>query len=74
MGKIRVGLIRCDTHGMYYGPQMAKHDPALFDLPTPWEPDPRHSWMRGGNHYYFYTNYGDPRQMTAPVVEGFEVV
>jgi len=59
---------------MYYGPQMAKHDPALFDLPTPWEPDPRHSWMRGGNHYYFYTNYGDPRQMTAPVVEGFEVV
>ena len=74
MAKIRVGLIRCDTHGMYYGPQMAEHDPAVFDLPVPSESEPRHSWMRGGNHYYFYTNYNDPRQLTVPSVDGFEVV
>ena len=74
MSNIRVGLIRCDTHGLYYGPQMAKHDAALFDLPVPAECETRHSWMRGGNHYYFYTMYGDPRRMTAPKVKGFEIV
>jgi len=53
---------------------MAKHDAALFDLPVPAECETRHSWMRGGNHYYFYTMYGDPRRMTAPKVKGFEIV
>ena len=74
MANIRVGIIRCDTHGMYYGPQMAEHDAALFDQPVSPSPDLPHSWMAGGNHYYFYTNYGDPLKMTVPSVEGFEVV
>ena len=71
---IRVGLIGCDTHGMWFGPQMQKHDPLLFQLPIPIDEKNQYSWMRGGNHYYFYTYYGNPTRMTAPFVEGFEIV
>jgi len=71
---IRVGLIGCDTHGMWFGPQMQKHDPLLFSLPLPMDQPSKYSWQHGGNHYYFYTNYGNPTHMTAPFVEGFEIV
>ncbi|MSR65525.1 MAG: hypothetical protein EXS18_07070 [Verrucomicrobiae bacterium] len=74
MKKIRVGLIRCDTHGMYYGPLMEKHDPLVFDLPVPISQPVSDSWMRGGNHYYFYTKYNDPTLMTSEPVTGFELV
>ena len=30
MGKIRVGLIRCDLHSMYYGALMFKYDPIVL--------------------------------------------
>jgi predicted dehydrogenase len=33
MKKIRVGLIRCDTHGLWYGPLMAEHDPMVLQRP-----------------------------------------
>jgi predicted dehydrogenase len=59
---------------MWYGAQMQKHDPILFMLPVPMDQPGTYSWMHGGNHYYFYTNYGDPTYMTAPFVEGFEIV
>ncbi len=71
---IRVGLIGCDTHGLWFGAQMQKHDPLLFMLPIPMDEPGTYSWMHGGNHYYFYTNYGNPTRMTAPFVEGFEIV
>ncbi len=71
---IKVGLIGCDTHGLWYGAQMQKHDPILFSLPVPMDQPATYSWMHGGNHYYFYTYYADPTQMTAPFVEGFEIV
>ena len=73
---IRVGLIRCDTHGAYFAPLMTRHDPTLFDQPVPMDqPDDIHyTWMAGGNHYYFYTAYPDPRQMTVPFIEGFDLV
>ena len=71
---IKVGLIGCDTHGMWFGAQMQKHDPLLFDLPIPMSEKSSYTWMRGGNHYYFYTYYGNPTYMTAPFVEGFEIV
>ena len=71
---IRVGLIGCDTHGMWFGPQMQKHDSLLFSLPVPMDQPSKYSWMRGGNHYYFYTYYGNPTHMTAPFVDGFEIV
>lgn len=71
---IRVGLIGCDTHGMWFGPQMQKHDPLLFRLPIPLDQKSPYTWMRGGNHYYFYTSYSSPAHMTAPFVEGFKIV
>ncbi len=71
---IRVGLIRCDFHGMWFGPQMQKHDPLLLNLPVQPDEPSKHSWMRGGTHYYFYTYYADKTLMTAPFVEGFKIV
>lgn len=71
---IRVGLIGCDTHGMWFGPQMQEHDPILFSLPVPPDQPSKYTWMRGGIHYYFYTYYGSVTHMTAPTVEGFEIV
>ena len=72
---IRVGLIRCDMHGMYYGALMAKHDPLRLREPlkTRAYVRPRNSWMAGGAHFYFYTAYSDPAKITVPTVDGFEV-
>lgn len=74
MSTIRVGLIRCDTHGMWFGPQMMAHDARLLERPTD---DPElgnyASWLRRGVHYFFYTHYCAPDRMTAPVVPGFEI-
>ena len=64
MNKIRVGLINCDLHGMYYAALMAKHDPlALRDDPVD---------RRGyAVHLYFYTNYQKPKSITVPTAAGF---
>lgn len=72
---IRVGLIRCDTHGMWFGPQMQSHDSVLLERAV-LLPDDRpstYSWMTRGTHYFFYSHYGAPRRMTAPRVEGFQI-
>lgn len=72
---IRVGLIRCDTHGMYYGALMAKHDPLRLREPLRDREgvQAKQSWMAGGAHFYFYTAYSDPRRITVPTVDGFEI-
>jgi len=62
MEKIRVGIINCDTHGLWYGAQMGDHDPYQLRALAP------------GIHFYFYTAYGEPERMTAPFIEGFEIV
>ena len=73
MALIRVGLIRCDTHGLWYGPLMAEHDPLVFQRPRlPVEPG-HYSWMTGGLHQFFYTNYDDILNMSVPFVGGFEI-
>ena len=59
---IRVGLIRCDLHGIYYGALMADHDPLIL----------REKY--GGAHFYHYTYYNDARRITVETVEGFEIV
>ncbi len=73
MSRIRVGLIRCDTHGLWFGPLMAEHDPLAFQRPM----DPRHphpyTWQAGGCHKFFYSDYADPTRMTVPFVGGFEI-
>ena len=33
--KIRVGLIRCDLHGVYYAALMEEHDPLKLRSPRP---------------------------------------
>ncbi|MEX2306881.1 MAG: Gfo/Idh/MocA family oxidoreductase [Pirellulales bacterium] len=73
---IRTGLIRCDTHGMWFGLQMQEHDSVLIERPICFEDDRcgKYSWMTRGCHYFFYTHYSAPRRMTAPCVEGFEIV
>lgn len=73
---IRVGIIRCDLHAMYYGALMCKHDPFL--LRDPFGPGRKlkgkYSWETGGAHFYFYTNYGNAAQIMVPTVEGFDIV
>ena len=70
---IKVGLIRCDTHGIYYGPLMAPHDPLKLQRPVDLDDDPPHSWMNGVTHYYFYGYCADPRVCTVETVDGFEI-
>lgn len=72
--KIRTGLIRCDTHGMWYGPLMADHDPMVLQRPSEGTEENSYSWQSGGIHMFFYGNYGNPRQMSVPFVGGFEIV
>ena len=70
---IRVGLIRCDTHGAYFGSLFAKHDPLRLQMPQPIDKEARYSWQHGGTHFYFYTNYANPRQLSVDFVEGFRL-
>lgn len=65
MRKIKVGLIRCDLHGLYYGILMFPHDPvAVRDDKI----------VRGhAAFFYHYMNYNDPRLITVPTVSGFEL-
>ncbi len=74
MEKIRVGLIRCDMHGMYYSALMAEHDPLRLQKPMEDSAGAPYSWMTGGAHFYFYTFYSDPARMTVPRLHDFEIV
>ena len=64
MKSIRVGIIRCDLHALYYGALMARHDPGLLR-------DPK---LALGAHFYFYTHYSQVNRMTVPTVPGFRIV
>ncbi len=73
---IRVGLIHCDTHGMYYGALMDKHDPLLSIVPLMKKRKikAKYSWQKGGLTIYFYTDYANPKKITVPTVDGFQIV
>ena len=74
MKPIRVGIIRCDMHAIYYAALIDKHDPLLLRGPDLLGPKNRkYSWFGGGGHFYFYTHYADPRKMTVPSVKGFRI-
>ncbi len=62
---IRVGLIRCDLHAMYYGVLMFKHDPIVL----------RDDKIGRGHaaYFYFYTHYNQPRRLMVPNVSGFNL-
>src|SRR5690606_1356410 len=70
---IRVGMLRSDSHAMWYGPLMAQHDPKALQNPTDPTEEFRYSWQSGGFHNYFYSRYGRPLEMTAPYVGGFQI-
>ena len=70
---IRVGLIRCDTHGAYFSALCARHDPLRLQHPLPIDQEATYSWQHGGAHFYFYTNYSDPRQISVDFIDGFEL-
>lgn len=72
--KIRVGLIRCDTHGAYYGALMDRHDPLRLQRPLDADDRGHYSWQTGGAHFYFYTDYADASRMTVEAVDGFRLV
>lgn len=74
MAPIRVGLIRCDSHGAYYAPLMQAHDPAVLRMSMSLDTPYRYSWQHGGSHYYFYTKYNKPHTITVETVPGFEIV
>jgi predicted dehydrogenase len=59
---------------MYYAPLFEKHDPLRFRVPAPEGQPRRYTWQAGGNWYYFYTHYADPKRMTVEQVDGFELV
>jgi len=52
---------------------MAEHDAKLLQRPMPPEEPHHYTWQAGGVHKFFYTNYANPLQMTAPFVGGFEI-
>lgn len=71
--KIRVGIIRCDIHGMWYGALMDDPDIELLQRPMSWDKPYTYSWQYGLVHYYYYSEYRHPTTMTARKVEGFEI-
>lgn len=73
MKKIRVGLIRCDSHGAYFGALMAEHDPLRLRTPLDDVTKKKYTWQLGAAYFWFYTFYCGPTQMTAPFVGGFEI-
>jgi hypothetical protein len=60
MNSVRLGLVRCDTHGYYYGAMLDRCDPSLLQ---------KHNYVV---HHYFSSIY-DPTQLTMPRVGGFQL-
>ncbi len=60
MEKIRLGLIRCDTHGYYFGAMLAPCDPLLLQ---------KNDYVV---HHYFSDIY-DAKKLTMPKVQGFDL-
>lgn len=60
MGKIKLGVIRADTHAYYFGAMMNRPDPLLFQ---------KNDYVC---HHYFSDIY-DPTKITGPRVAGFEI-
>jgi len=65
--KIRVGLIRADSHGMYFSALMDELDARLLNAPPTELKNPPCSWMTGSYHPYFFET-SDIAKMTAPTI------
>jgi len=60
---IRVGMIGCDLHMLYYGALMQEHDPLVL----------RDTGRGQSAFFYMYLHYASPTTMTAPFVGGFDI-
>jgi len=58
--KIRLALLRCDTHGYWYGPFLAKCDPLLLE-------------QHDHECYYYFCEVKWADRLRTPVVPGFEI-
>lgn len=58
---INVGLIGCDTHGIYFGALMHDHDPLTLRK------------FHNTSFFYFYTRHNDPTERTVPKAERFRI-
>jgi len=75
MKPIRVGIIRCDLHAVYYAALFARHDPLRLRHHHHTKSGKiRDSWQTGGAYFYHYLHYSQPLKMTAPFVPGFRLV
>lgn len=63
MKPVRVGIINCDLHAIYYVVPMCVHDPSLL-----WDVE-----VGQGAAYYFHTIYNAPYSLQVPKITGFEV-
>ena len=65
MDPIRIGMINCDLHAMYYAALMEGYDPVEL----------RDDTVGRGHaaYFYFHLCYADGRVRTAPTVGGFEI-
>lgn len=65
MDPIRIGMVNCDLHALYYAGLMGGYDPIdLRDDTT----------GRGHSAYfYFYLQYNDARRITVPTVDGLRI-
>ncbi len=71
---IRVGVIRADTHAVWYGVLMDEHDPRKLQHPWPDDQEVTYGWQRGGTVFrYFYAAPGAPTEMTVEPVDGFQI-
>ena len=60
LSKIRVGIIRCDTHALWYAPYFEKPDPQ------------RYRDAHRGLHYYHY-KWDDPEKMRLGTIPGMTI-
>ena len=58
--KIRVGIIRCDTHGYWYAPYFERPDPKLYRE------------AHRGCHFYHY-RWDDPGRMRLDAPSGMTI-
>jgi len=59
--RIRLGVVRCDTHAYYFGALMARCDPLLLE---------KHNKIV----HYYATDWYDPKHIILPTTYDFEIV
>ncbi len=59
--KIRLAIVRCDTHGYYFGALMARCDPLLLE-------------KYNKIVHYYATDWYDPKHLILPTTYDFEIV